>query len=145
VLSTGNDPLLVTLAAGQNYTAADFGFTPGGLIGDRIWRDNNQDGLQGQYEPGIAGVTVELRDGICTPGANCPTAVTDSNGIYEFRGLPAGAYTVAIISGLPGGASQTYDPDATCPGGSCNGQTTLTLARPGRPHQRLRYYTPGDR
>ena len=71
VLSGGTDPLAVNLAANQQYTAADFGFGPGGTIGDRVFRDDNGDGGQSANEPGINNVTVQLyRD-------------NDANGVFS--------------------------------------------------------------
>jgi uncharacterized repeat protein (TIGR01451 family) len=157
VLSTSNSPLLVTLAAGQNYTTADFGFTPGGLIGDRVWRDNNQDGLQGQYEPGINGLTVTLYNdvngnGVYDAGTDTLYGTTTTatvgtcgelcQGIYEFKGLPAGNYVVVVSP--PGGGAQSYDPDAACPGAACNNQTGVLL-QPGQVDRTndFGYYTPG--
>lgn len=137
VLSTNNDPHLVSLATGEAYVDADFGFTVGGVIGDFIWQDNNGDGLQDSNEPGISGVLVELQDGSCTPlpagGADCPT-VTTVDGLYEFTGLPAGDYTVVVVSGTPVGSTQTYDPDepnGLIPCGTCNGAADVTLT-PGQ-------------
>lgn len=54
-------------------------------------------------EPGLAGITVILAEGVCTtanplPPANTilATAVTDENGLYRFENLSAGEYCVAI-------------------------------------------------
>ena len=89
----------------------------GGKIGDTIFRDWDGDGTQDPGEAGMAGVTVELRDGVCTPGVSCPTAVTDANGQYLFTGLTAGTYTVAVPNpgsgGVPSGYTLTADPDGT--------------------------------
>ena len=63
-------------------------------LGNVVWRDANNNGLQDPGEPGIAGVTVSLfRPGI---GADCVAsnaddaqpvakAVTDAKGEYYFR------------------------------------------------------------
>jgi len=139
VLSTANDPQLVVLAAGQAYREADFGFTPGGVIGDYIWQDNDGDGIQDLGEPGISGVTVQLYncgvDGVCGTGDDVlvGTATTNGSGLYEFTGLPAGEYRVQVGSGIPAGYQQTGDPDLTvpCSGGTCDGRSDLTLA-PGQ-------------
>ena len=50
---------------------------PIAAIGDRLWLDEDGDGVQDAGEAGIPNVTVELRDGVCTPGSNCPTTVTE--------------------------------------------------------------------
>src|SRR6185436_15244490 len=43
-LTTANDPLAVSLSAGQTYTTADFGFSGSGSLGDFIWLDRDGDG-----------------------------------------------------------------------------------------------------
>jgi len=86
---------------------------PAAAIGNRVWLDENGDGVQDAGEAGIPNVTVELRNGSCTPGVSCPTTVTDANGNYIFANIRPGAYTVAVIGGLPSGlsANPTYDYD----------------------------------
>jgi uncharacterized repeat protein (TIGR01451 family) len=121
-------PATPTEAAPDNN--ADFGLIAGaGVIGDRIWLDEDSDGLQDAGEPGIANVTVELRDGTCTPGSTCPTTVTDSEGRYRFSGVAAGTYTLAVINGLPAGlaANPTYDEDGV---GTAN--TSAATITPGQ-------------
>ncbi|MBK8429940.1 MAG: carboxypeptidase regulatory-like domain-containing protein [Chloroflexi bacterium] len=129
VLTTANDPELVILAINETYLEADFGFAPGGVIGDYIWQDDNGDGVQDLGEPALTGVVVELQNGVCTPSVNCPTATTPASGLYQFTGLPAGTYTVRVLSGVPAGFIQTGDPDLTtpCSGATCDGQSTVPL------------------
>ncbi len=143
VLSTDNDPHPVTLATGQDYRDADFGFTPGGLIGDYIWQDSDGDGIQDEGEPGIAGVTVNLYawnddgDGVYEAGelgSLIASDTTGADGIYEFTSRPAGLYVVRVdTTTLPSGFTQTGDPDLTspCSGGSCDSLSALYLA-PGQ-------------
>jgi Domain of unknown function DUF11/SdrD B-like domain len=50
-------------------------------IGNRVWNDNDRDGIQDGGETGIAGVTVLLFEGTTQVG----TTVTDANGIYAFN------------------------------------------------------------
>lgn len=130
ILSGGTDPLPVTLAANQQYTAADFGFGPGGTIGDRVYRDDNGDGTQAANEPGINNVTVQLyRDndsnGVFSVGdtlvATTVTATLNSNlGSYQFTGLTPGRYVVRVDgtdTDLPS-TNWTGDPDVTFDGQS---------------------------
>ncbi|WP_420151007.1 SdrD B-like domain-containing protein [Spirosoma sp.] len=94
--------LLLSLLTGPNSAWAQ---NPG-TIGDRVWNDTNENGLQDPGEAGIAGVQVDLEFYIGPPSptpsqladpANwstpstpmLPTTVkfTDSNGNYSFGGL----------------------------------------------------------
>ncbi|MCE9644909.1 MAG: DUF11 domain-containing protein [Chloroflexi bacterium] len=99
-------------------------------IGDFIWLDLDGDGVQDAGEPGIPGVTVELQDGTCTPNSTCLTDVTDSNGEYGFPNLINNTYTVVVkSSSLPGGLTQTGDPD-----GTVNNQHTVVLTNLNKPY-----------
>jgi hypothetical protein len=146
VLSTANDPLAVNLTAAEEYLDADFGFAPGGVIGDFIWRDNDGNGTPDLGEPGIANVVVNLyrdlnNDGLYTPGVDTfyATDTTDANGLYEFTDLPSSDYVVVVASSNfnPGGAlegfTQTGDPDAPsvpCTSGGCDNQGAALDPRP---------------
>ncbi len=89
-------------------------------IGDRLWLDGNGNGVQEPGEPGLNGVTVELRD---EEGNLITTDVTSGDGQYEFINLPPGTYTIVINLGtLPEGALDTYELD-----GSTDGSTTVPL------------------
>ena len=67
-------------------------------IGDFVWHDLDNDGIQDAGEPGIPGVTVNLYDGA---GIFLATTATDSNGYYLFDELFSGDYYVEFIL-LPG-------------------------------------------
>jgi len=70
-----------------------------GAVGDRVWIDNDGNGVQDAGEPSVAGVTVTLYNNV---GAVVATATTDINGNYLFPGLTAGNYTIGF-SNLPAG------------------------------------------
>ena len=63
-------------------------------LGDRVWLDADADGLQDPGEPGVAGVTVVLRD--AGSGAAVDTQRTDADGAYLFPRIAAGDYRVAF-------------------------------------------------
>ena len=100
--TTDNDsngsPADVTLSTDNSSDLSiDFGFyTPcTGSIGDYVWNDIDQDGIQdAPLETGIAGVTVNLLQG----GAVIGTTMTDSNGFYLFSDLCAGTYAVTVAT-----------------------------------------------
>ncbi len=68
-------------------------------LGDTVWFDFNEDGLQDPMEPGIGMVTVNLLD--ANTGAIISTTMTGPDGMYLFDMLPAGNYAVEFI--LPNG------------------------------------------
>ncbi|MBL4660890.1 MAG: hypothetical protein JKY19_11085, partial [Alcanivoracaceae bacterium] len=87
-------------------------FRVAGSIGDSVWLDEDGDGIEDIFEPGIANVTVNLFDS----GNNLiATTITDANGEYLFTNIFAGDYYVDIVSGVPVGLSTapaTSDPSA---------------------------------
>ncbi|ACL25990.1 SdrD B-like domain-containing protein [Chloroflexus aggregans] len=112
-LSVGSEPVDDGDDANGNQTL-DFGFIRGAALGDRVWFDTNNNGIQDAAEPGVPGVTVELLDGSGNPIDSDPSTtgiqptitVTDGDGRYGFTDLNAGTYRVRF-SGLPSGYSFT--------------------------------------
>ncbi|MPT46989.1 MAG: DUF11 domain-containing protein [Sphingobium sp.] len=78
----------IPLVAGEEGTGYDFGERATTLSG-RVYHDKDRDGND-NGEPGIAGVTITLKQG----GTVIATTTTDANGHYTFPNLPAGNYTV---------------------------------------------------
>lgn len=111
---------VVTLNPGQVIDTVDFGFQPRtSVIGDRVWQDRDVNGLQGNDEPGLAGVTVELR--LAADQSLVASTVTDPNGIYGFSGLPSAEYLVVVSA--PAGYRATFDLD----GAGSASQTQIQL------------------
>ena len=81
----------------------------GTSIGDRVWFDQNGNGIQDSDEPGVSGMEVSLLDSNGNPVDNplnpgTPYVVTtDVNGNYTFTNLSAGVYKVNFT--LPAGYS----------------------------------------
>jgi cyclophilin family peptidyl-prolyl cis-trans isomerase/protocatechuate 3,4-dioxygenase beta subunit len=77
----------------------DFGFVPPPAntalltLGDKIFRDLNNNGQLDTGEVGIAGVIVQLLD---STGAVIKTATTNSSGNYSFTELTPGTYKVRL-------------------------------------------------
>ena len=78
---------------------------PLGSIGDRVFDDLDRDGIQDGNEPGVPGVTVQLKD--CS-GNVLDTQATDGNGNYLFNDLPEGCYTIGVV--LPAGRESSALP-----------------------------------
>lgn len=60
-----------------------------GTLGDFVWLDGNENGVQDEEEPGLPGVMVHLET--CT-GTTIATTLSDPAGAYALRGLTAGDY-----------------------------------------------------
>lgn len=98
----------------SKFFDADFGYCPPddgcegeGVIGDKVWFDEDCDGIQDISENGLAGITVYLKD---AGGNILYTTTTNSDGFYKFMELCAGTYYVFVDeSTLPTG----YTPTAT--------------------------------
>ncbi|PHN00730.1 hypothetical protein CRP01_40730, partial [Flavilitoribacter nigricans DSM 23189 = NBRC 102662] len=86
-------------------------------LGDLVWEDLDGDGLQDAGEPGVEGVTVNLKDETATVIA---TTTTAADGSYSFTGLPPGDYAVQFtdlpadffFTDLNAGSDETLDSDA---------------------------------
>ena len=89
---------LTTLEAGENDLSWDLGiYTPQlASIGDKVWLDDNRDGIQNSNEKGIAGVKITLvkNDIPQTPEEQTTTStksvITDENGNYIFKNIEVG-------------------------------------------------------
>jgi uncharacterized protein (DUF2141 family) len=98
----------VTLAAGQNATGFLFGNqqqAPGaGSISGTKFNDLNGNGALDTGEPGLSGVTIQLKP---SSGPTL-TATTDASGNFSFTGLAAGTYVLSEVA--PAGFVQTAPP-----------------------------------
>ena len=97
---------IYTLVERQYLPTVDAGiFSTKAALGNRVWYDDNKNGLQDPGELGVAGVTVNLLD---DAGAIIATRTTDSNGNYLFIDLAPGTYRVSFMkSTLPVGSKLT--------------------------------------
>ncbi len=105
--------IVTTLAFGETDLTWDFGLTaaPGAPVslGNYVWADWNEDGVQDVGEPGVPGVQVTLLD-----NAGLPLSVTytDGTGYYNFANLTDGN-TYELVFTPPTGFSLTEANDAT--------------------------------
>src|SRR5699024_3829091 len=82
---TPEDPEVLTSDAGV--------IAPTCTVGDYVWLDEDADGVQGDDEPGLEGVTVELLD---ADGNVVETVTTDGEGQYLFEGVECAEYHVRL-------------------------------------------------
>ena len=135
-IDSNGSPATVTLATDDSSNQSiDFGYLPPCTsgIGDFVWHDLNRNGIQDSGEPGIDGVTVQLRnaDGALLFGST--TTNTDptgfAHGYYQFTGLCGGAYTVVIQTpptGLTPTATNAPESNATNDSNSSPAPVTLS-------------------
>lgn len=76
----------------SSVQGVDFGFVKPATIGDRVWNDQDRNGVD-NGEPGVPGVTVILKD---ASGNEVARTTTDANGNYRFEGVLPGTYSVSI-------------------------------------------------
>lgn len=135
------------LNGGEEKLSIDAGVVPlpqppqYGAIGDFVWIDLNEDGIQGDHEVGINGVTVELyKDGGNSPYKSVTTSTYDGiDGVYFFDGLEAGTYKVRFklpegyaFTAADQGAGDVLDSDARPDGWTADiqlapGEVNLTV------------------
>jgi protocatechuate 3,4-dioxygenase beta subunit len=93
----------ITLGVGQVNTTIDAGIRQtvnnNASVGDRVWNDVNNNGIQDPGELGVSGVTVTLRN--AATNAVIGTQNTDALGNYLFTGLTPGTYY--LVFGKPAG------------------------------------------
>lgn len=110
--------LAVSLDVAERYMDADFGYADSAIIGDYVWSDADNDGIQDSGEVGIGGVTLGLYDATTTLVA---TTTTAPDGSYYFFNVTSGVYTVdvtdtnGVLSGyaLTSGPQSSTDPSSS--------------------------------
>ena len=111
----------------QNKTDQDFELDPlPGVIGDRVWLDENGNGVQDAGEAGIPNLPVTLLGTDINGNVVSLTTYTDLDGGYLFDNVPpsnGGGYTISVTP--TAGLIPTYNEDTgtTAP----NNTTTVVL------------------
>ena len=96
------------LVGGENDTTWDMGIYSPASLGDKVWLDNNANGIQDANESGVADVNVTLYEGDCTTvvnidndGVAISAITTGADGSYNFSNLTPAEYCVGF--NLPNG------------------------------------------
>jgi len=105
------------LSKGENDMSWDAGLVgEKSSIGNFVWEDTNENGIQDESEPGKSGITVQLYD--CN-GELLSTSSTDNSGKYIFENLESGSYKVKftlpenyVFTGQNEGEDDNKDSDA---------------------------------
>ncbi|MCK6373166.1 MAG: carboxypeptidase regulatory-like domain-containing protein, partial [Zoogloea sp.] len=92
---TTGKTITTTLSANENDLSWDAGLYQKASIGDKVWADCNNNGLQDAGEAGVPGITVKLLD---ASGNVVATTLTDINGNYLFKDLMPGTYSVQFVA-----------------------------------------------
>jgi protocatechuate 3,4-dioxygenase beta subunit len=124
---------LIMLESGENDTTNDAGFIRDASLGDLVFQDNNQNGIQDAGESGVPGVTVTLLDG--AGNSTGLTELTDASGNYLFPNLTPGDYIVEF-SNIPAGfvfsrQDQGTDDDLDSDADPFTGRTGVINLSPG--------------
>ncbi len=92
------EPVELGVNKRQNLTVDAGLVAPPNQLGDRVWSDEDKDGVQDPGEPGVPDVPVTVRSGDTVVA----TDTTDADGNYLVENLPDGTYTVCFdLSDLP--------------------------------------------
>ncbi|NRR31166.1 carboxypeptidase regulatory-like domain-containing protein [Oxalobacteraceae bacterium] len=128
----------VTIGVGETNNTLDAGLYKNAALGDRVWLDSNQNGVQDAGEAGVCGVKIKLLDANGVQVGS--TQTTDANGNYLFSDLKPGSYSVQLdkaslpkaytITAQDQGGNDAIDSDANSDGKS--GLVTLTSGQTDR-------------
>ncbi|MFK7957536.1 MAG: beta strand repeat-containing protein [Lysobacterales bacterium] len=105
----GTDPTTVTVPVGGSASDVDGFQPPDSSVSGVVYEDTNLNGTQDPGEPGIADVTITIRDS----GGSTITLITDASGAYSSP-VPAGDTIIDIVEAtLPSGLTRTEGTDPT--------------------------------
>ncbi len=84
----------IVIEPGKDNFDVDLGILPSGSVGDRVWSDEDGDGVQDDNEKGLENVVVL----VSREGEPTRSAVTDENGDWKIEGLnPNAEYEIRFI------------------------------------------------
>ena len=82
---------IFSLPSGGVVNTVDGGAYLPATIGDRVWLDENEDGIQDNDETGVSGIEVIIFRSFGIP---FDTTFTDEDGFYQFQNLKQGLYFI---------------------------------------------------
>ncbi len=114
---------VLNLFPGDTIFEIDLGYSEFVSIGNFVWNDMNNNGLQDVGEPGIEGVNIQLIDLL---GSIVQTTSSSANGSYGFTNVPVGSYSLQF-SNLNGYAFVDQNPIDQLRNSKANGSGLVTL------------------
>lgn len=93
-LNFRNETAPFQLDINESLFNIDAGFYETGSIGDFVWLDNNNNGIQDGGESGVGDVRVELLNG---DGEVIAATTTNPDGSYAFTNLPPSDYKIGVV------------------------------------------------
>lgn len=97
VNATTSLTIAYTINGSYNNLDVDAGYYKLANLGNYVWEDINQNGIQDGTEPAIENVQVILNGTTSTGEIINQTTYTDVSGIYMFSNLIPGSYTVTFV------------------------------------------------
>lgn len=89
------EPLFTGYVSGnQKQSLIRFGL---GTLGDFVWQDTNNNGLQDSGEPGVGNVSVNLYQCGNPNTLLASTSTISPTGLYQFAGLVPGCYVIGFV------------------------------------------------
>ncbi len=89
--------IILTNTEGGIVDSIDAGYYRPGTVGDFVWEDIDNNGLQDVGEPGINGVILSL---INSDGISIQSTTSDAQGFYIFENISPGEYFIEILPGI---------------------------------------------
>ncbi len=86
----------VKMVAGEHNPTLDAGLYQSLTLGNYVWIDSNEDGVQGEDEIPVAGIPVKLYEADGTTLVD--SKITDEDGLYLFTDVVPGDYVIAFIT-----------------------------------------------
>ncbi|NNF56078.1 MAG: DUF11 domain-containing protein, partial [Acidimicrobiales bacterium] len=93
-VTTGNDPIQITLPTGAVNNDIDYGLDGNGVVGGSVYVDTDNDGIKDVGEAGLENVAITLTGNDANGVGVSLSTVTDINGDYIFANLNGGTYTI---------------------------------------------------
>ena len=94
----------ITLGVDEHNDTVDAGAYKLVSLGNKVWQDSDNNGIQDAGEDGISGITLKLLDSNGDPvddpnnPGNPYEVTTDANGEYLFENLIPGTYVVEVVT-----------------------------------------------